>query len=68
KNTHPSLSLYDTDGKILWKTLTSNMRENVVVNDLVSYLCEVFPSSEERLTESWNLFERKLEILLQKTL
>gem|GEM_PF-6215973 len=68
KNIPSSLNSYDTDGKILWKLLTSNMRDSVSINDLVSFLCEVFPGSEERLTDSWGLFERQLEILLQKSL
>ncbi|EKN3987217.1 TPA: AAA family ATPase [Yersinia enterocolitica] len=68
KSLPPSLIHYDADGKILWKLLTSNMRENVLVNDLVSYLCEIFPSSDERLTDTWNLFEKQLGILLQKPL
>jgi len=68
KSLPPSLIHYDADGKMLWKLLTSNMRENVLVNDLVSYLCEIFPSSDERLTDTWNLFEKQLGILLQKPL
>ncbi|RUR94098.1 AAA family ATPase [Pectobacterium versatile] len=68
KNIEPKLVNFDADGKILWRLLTSKMRESVSVNDLVSYFCDVLPTIEERTAESWLQFEKNLAILLQKPL
>jgi len=66
KNLQPSLNNYDTDGKSFWKLLTSQMREGISMNELVSFFCNVLPTLEERTSESWSKFERELAVLLQK--
>lgn len=66
KGQEAKLINFDTDGKILWRLLTSNLSEYLAISDLVAYFCNVLPRMEERTTDSWSQFEQNLQILLQK--
>jgi energy-coupling factor transporter ATP-binding protein EcfA2 len=59
---------YDSDGKILWRLLSTHIRPGVSLDDMVSYLCGVFATRTEETSEAWEHFENQLTILLQKPL
>ncbi|WP_297486006.1 AAA family ATPase [uncultured Photobacterium sp.] len=59
---------YDLDGKILWRLIVKNTNHNLGVNELISYLCKLFPTSEDKLLkEAWSKFEKDLTNLLKKS-